>query len=29
MDFERALMWMTVIGVIGLALTLVWMLASK
>jgi hypothetical protein len=29
MDFERVLMWMAIIGVIGLALTLTWMLATS
>lgn len=29
MSFERLLMWMAVIGVIGFALTLAWMLATS
>ena len=28
MDFERALIWMFVIGLIGLALTFTWVLAT-
>jgi len=29
MSFERVLLWMAIIGVVGFALTLVWMLASR
>jgi hypothetical protein len=28
MDFERVLIWMAVVGLIGLALTFAWMLAT-